>query len=308
MTSARSLSGMSARLASLYDRPYFLLVMTVLFWSGNFILGRAVHTEVPPVALAFWRWAGAFLVVIGFAAPHLRRDWPVLLRHWRMVLLLSAVGIAAFNTLVYIGLGATTAINAFLLQSALPVVIILFSYLLFGERTSLMALAGVAVSLAGVATILTKGDPFALAQLAVNRGDLLVFLAVVSYALYSALLRRRPAVHPLSFLAVTFGLGAAMLAPFWAWEHAAGNALLLNRTTVLSIGYVAVFPSVLAYFCYNRGVQLVGANRAGQFIHLMPVCGSLLAVLLLGEAFRTFHAVGMALCFAGIVLATRARG
>lgn len=294
----------SRRLA---DRPYILLVLTVLFWSGNFILGRAVHADVPPVALAFFRWAGAFLIVIGFAVPHLRREWPVLLRHWRMLLLLSAVGIAAFNTLIYIGLGATTAINALLLQSALPVLIILFSYLLFGERTGVLALCGIGVSLAGVVTILTGGHPLAIVALVPNAGDVLVFLAVTSYALYSALLRRRPAVHALSFLAATFGLGAAMLLPFWLWELSTGAVMRLDRTTLLSIGYVAVFPSVLAYFCYNRGVQLIGANRAGQFIHLMPVCGSLLAVLILGEAFRPFHAVGMGLCFAGIVLATRGR-
>lgn len=300
-------AGRAPRSRRLVDRPYILLVLTVLFWSGNFILGRAVHADVPPVALAFFRWAGAFLIVVGFAVPHLRREWPVLLRHWRMLLLLSAVGIAAFNTLVYIGLGATTAINALLLQSALPVLIILFSYLLFGERTGVLALCGIAVSLAGVVTILTGGEPLAIVALVPNAGDVLVFLAVTSYALYSALLRRRPSVHALSFLAVTFGLGAAMLLPFWLWELSAGAVMRLDRTTLLSIGYVAVFPSVLAYFCYNRGVQLIGANRAGQFIHLMPVCGSLLAVLILGEAFRPFHAVGMGLCFAGIVLATRGR-
>lgn len=295
------------RIVRLLDRPYILLVLTVLFWSGNFILGRAVHADVPPVALAFSRWAGAFLILIGFAVPHLRREWPILLRHWHMVVFLSAIGIAAFNTLVYIGLGATTAINALLLQSALPVLIILFSYLIFGERTGPLALCGIALSLGGVVTILTAGDPLAVARLAPNAGDVLVFVAVACYALYSALLRRRPAVHPLSFLAVTFGIGAAMLAPFWIWEMASGAVMRLDRTTLLSVGYVAVFPSVLAYFCYNRGVQQIGANRAGQFIHLMPVCGSLLAVLILGEAFRPFHVVGMALCFAGIVLATRGR-
>lgn len=295
------------RRLGLYDRPYVLLVLTVLFWSGNFILGRAVHAEVPPVALAFWRWAGAFLIVIGPALPHLRRDLPALLRAWRIVLILSAVGIAAFNTLVYLGLGETTAINAFLLQSALPVLIILFSFLIFRERTGPLALGGVALSMAGVVTILTGGEPLALAALVPNRGDVLVFVAVASYALYSALLRLRPAVHPLSLLAATFGIGAVILSPFWVWEMLSGAMMRLNGTTLLSIGYVAVFPSVLAYFCYNRGVQLIGANRAGQFIHLMPVCGSLLAVLILGEAFRMFHVVGMGLCFAGIVLATRGR-
>ena len=290
----------------LWNAPYLLLVLTMLFWSGNFVLGRAVAEAVPPVALAFWRWFGGFLILLGFAWPHLRRDWPEILRCWRMMLLLSAVGVATFNTLVYIGLGSTTAINALLLQSTMPVVIILFSFLLFRDRIGLMQALGLAASLAGVAAIVGRGEPAALLALSFNEGDLLIFTAVVSYALYSALLRRRPAIHPLSFLAASFALGAAMLLPFHLWEHLAGNSLRANATTFLAIFYVAVFPSILAYLCFNRGVELIGANRAGQFVHLMPLFGSLLAIAFLGERFRLYHALGMALIGAGILLATRA--
>ncbi len=291
--------------AALYDRPYLLLILATLFWAGNFIVGRGVHAMVPPVALAFCRWFGGFLVVIGAAWPHLRRDWPLLLRHWPMLLLLSATGIAAFNTLVYIGLGSTTALNGLLMQSTMPVVILLCSLLLFGERPRGRQLLGIALSLLGVVIIVTQGRPWALGDLALNRGDLWIFAAVVAYALYSALLRRRPPIHPLSFLGATFALGAAMLVPFLGWESAAGATLRLDATTMLAVLYVAIFPSVLAYFCWNRGVELVGANRAGQFMHLLPVFGSALAILVLGEAFRGFHAAGAVLIFAGIVLATR---
>lgn len=290
----------------LYDSPYHLLVLAMLFWSGNFIVGRAVHATVPPIGLAFWRWTGGLLLVLPFAWRHLRRDLPVLRAHWPLVLLLSAAGIATFNTLVYTGLRSTTALNGLLMQSTMPVFILLCSFLLFGDRPGRAQVGGIVLSLAGVAVIVSRGEPLALLRVPLNMGDVWVFAAVVSYALYSALLRRRPAVHPSSFLATTFALGAAMLLPFHLGEHLSGRALRLEAPTLLAIGYVAVFPSVLAYFCYNRGVELIGANRAGQFLHLMPVFGSLMALLFLGEAFRSFHAGGAALIIAGIVLAARA--
>jgi drug/metabolite transporter (DMT)-like permease len=288
-----------------WRQPYLLLVLTTLFWSGNFVLGRAVHAAVPPVALAFWRWAGGFLIVLPFAWPYLARDLTIVRRHWRFVLLLSALGVASFNTLVYLGLGRTTAINGLLIQSFMPLAIIAASLALFGERINRWQAIGLALSLAGIVAIVARGEPAALAALEVNLGDLLIVLAVLAYALYTALLRRRPVVHPLSFLAVTFALGALILAPLHVIEHWSGNTLSLNATTLGAIGYVALFPSVLAYLCYNRGVELIGANRAGQFVHLMPVFGSLMAVAFLGESFRLFHAIGIALIFAGIVVAAK---
>jgi drug/metabolite transporter (DMT)-like permease len=300
-------SAPAAWLRRLWSMPHLLLAFTALCWSGNFIVGRAVHMSVPPVALAFWRWSGAFLLVIGFALPHLRRDWPRLMRHWRRLLVLSALGVAAFNTGVYLGLQTTTALNALLLQSAMPVLILLASFALFRERTGPVQLGGVALSLAGVAVIVGQGAPAAPAGLALNPGDAWVLAAVAAYAVYSALLRRRPDVHPLSFLAATFALGSLMLLPFHLAEHLGGRPAALDAPTLLAIGYVALFPSVLAYACWNRGVELIGANRAGPFVHLMPAFGSVLAVLLLGEAFRLFHALGIALIGAGILLAARRR-
>jgi drug/metabolite transporter (DMT)-like permease len=294
-------------IAALYDSAYPLLVLALLFWAGNFIVGRAVRDDVPPIALAFGRWFGGFLVVMIVARRHLWRDLPVLMAVWPRILLLSAVGIAAFNTFVYLGLRSTTAINALLEQSVMPVVILLYSYLLFRERVSAAQLAGVLISLLGVVVIVTRGEPLALFHIELNVGDAWVLAAVAAYAAYTALLRLRPAVHPTSFLAATFLLGSMMILPFAIWEELAGNVLRATTPTFLAIGYVAVFPSVLAYFCYNRGVDLIGANRAGQFMHLMPVFGSVLAILLLGEEFRLFHAGGALLIFAGIVLAMRRR-
>jgi drug/metabolite transporter (DMT)-like permease len=290
---------------NLFDQPYLLLVLATLFWSGNFVLARAVRADVPPVALAFWRWCGGSILLFGFAWPYLKRDWGLALRRWKIMLLLSFLGVASFNTLVYTGLQFTTAINALLLQSTMPVLIVLMTYLFFRETVRPVQILGVVLSLAGVVTIGGEGNWQVLRSLSLNLGDMLIFIAVICYAAYSAWLRRRPPMHPLSFLAATFMAGTIMLLPFYLWESGAGRVMSLDRVTLLTIGYVAVFPSILAYFFYNRGVELAGANRAGLFMHLMPVFGSVMAVVFLSERFQCFHVLGIFLILVGILLATR---
>ena len=314
------------------DRPYVLLVLAALFWSGNFIIGRAVHEAVPPIGLAFWRWAVASLIILAAAYPHLVRDWPALRAGWRNIVLLAVLGVTAYNTLVYVGLQTTSAINSLLMQSTMPVVIILMTFLLFGERFTLLQATGVLVSLGGAVTIVSKGDWVALLRLSFNVGDIWVMGAVASYAAYSALLRRRlsfnvgdiwvmgavasyaaysallrrrPSVHPLSLLAATFITGTIALAPFYGWETLVVRAMPGDLATVGAVAYLAVFPSVLAFFCYNRGVQAVGANRAGVFIHLVPVFGIFMAVAFLGEELSLTHLLGMGLIFTGIAIAAR---
>ena len=294
-----------AWLARIFDMPYLLLPLAPLFWSGNFIVGRAVRTALPPIGLAFWRWCLSALIVVSVARPHLVRDWPAIRAHWKILALLSVCGIAAFNTLVYTGLQFTSAINGILLQSAIPVCIVVMSYLLFRETVTLLQTGGILISLAGAVVIITQGNLAIFTHLALNIGDLLIIIAVLSYAVYSALLRKRPPLHPLSVLAVTFTLGALILLPFYIWEHVFRQIMPVTRLTLIAVGYVAIFPSIVAYLCYNRGVELLGVNRAGLFIHLMPVFGSLLAIALLGEAFRWYHALGIALIITGIALTTR---
>ena len=289
---------------TLKNRPYLLLTLAVLFWAGNFIVGRAFHGEIPPIALAFWRWVGAALFVTLPAIKYVRLDLPVLRRHWPILLLLALSGVASFNSLVYSGLQYTQAINAFLLQSLMPVLIVLLSFLLFREKVRLRQICGVFVSLWGAVTIISRGDFNLLQSLSFNRGDLLVFVAVIGYAVYSVMLRKRPRVHALSLIFTTFWLGALMILPVYLWEALYVKPLQLALHTSLAIGYVALFPSILSYLCYNRGVELIGANRAGLFIHLMPVFGSIMAILFLGERFLWFHAIGIALIAVGILLAT----
>lgn len=292
-----------------WNSAWGLLAAANLFWAGNIVLGRGLAGQVPPVALAYWRWTGAFCVAIGFAWPLLRADLPVLLRHWKVMLLLSATGIASYNTMSYIGLNSTTALNVLLLQSAAPLVIIVWAYLLFRDVPSLRQVAGVLLSLCGVAAIAAHGSLATLSRLQLNPGDLWVLGAIVISGVYYAALRRRPAVHPLSFLVAAMGVGSLMILPFMLWEAASGATVRGGLPSYLAIAYTAVLPSFVAYLFFNRGVELIGAGPAGQSMHLMPLFGAALAVLFLGERLQLFHLVGILLIAAGILLASvNARG
>ena len=278
-----------------------MLMLANLFWAGNVVLGRGIAGVVPPIALAYWRWTGAFLVAVGFAWPYLKQDAPVLLRHWRMMLLLSATGIASYNTMSYIGLTSTTALNVLLLQSAGPLIIIVWAFALFGDRPTLWQSAGVLLSLTGVAIIAANGSLERLLHLSLNRGDVWVLAAMVIYGVYAAVFRVRPATHALSFLVATMGVGSLMILPFYLWEIAQGGRIVAGLPAWLAMAYIAVFPSFIAYLFFNRGIELIGA---GQSWHLTPVFGSILAVLFLGETFYLYHAIGIALIAAGILLAS----
>ena len=281
-----------------------LLAAANLFWAGNIVLARGMAGQVPPVALAYWRWTGAFIVAFGFAWPRLKTDWPVLLRHWKIMLALSATGIASYNTMSYIGLTSTTALNVLLLQSATPLIIIVWAYFLFRDVPTTRQTLGVLVSLAGVAAIAGHGSLEVLAHLQLNRGDLWVLAALVVYAFYCVTLRERPVVHPLSFLVAAMGIGSCMMLPFMVWEFASGARIHGGLPSYLAIAYTAVLPSFIAYLFFNRGVELIGAAPAGQSMHLMPLFGSILAVLFLHERFQAYHTAGIAMIAAGIVLAS----
>jgi len=288
----------------LWNSAWPLLVLANLFWAGNIVLGRGVAGMVPPIALAYWRWTGAFLVAVGFAWPYLKQDAALFRRHWRMMLLLSATGIATYNTMSYIGLASTTALNVLLLQSAGPLVIVVWAFALFGERPTRWQSAGVLLSLGGVAIIAAHGSPETLLHLTLNRGDVWIIAALVIYGIYAAVFRRRPATHPLSFLVATMGIGSMMILPFYLWEFAEGGRITGGLPAWSAMAYIAIFPSFIAYLFFNRGIELIGAARAGQSWHLMPVFGSILAVAFLGETFHIYHAIGIAMIGGGIVLAS----
>ncbi len=285
-------------------RPYLFLALAALLWSGNFVVGRAVHARIPPVGLAFWRWTLALAILVVLARRSLRAQWRTLLGAWRILLPLGILGVGNFNMFVYVGLHETSATNALLLQSACPALIVGIAFASGAGRATLRQIVGIGISLAGVLTILTRGAPGALSTLSLARGDLWVLGAVLSWAVYTLLLARRPAnVDPLALLAALVAVGVAWIAPFYAREIASGERMEVDAVTAASVLYVAVFASVVAYQLWNEGVARVGANRAGVFLHLMPAFGSLLAVALLGESFRLSQLVGLALILGGVFLA-----
>jgi drug/metabolite transporter (DMT)-like permease len=285
-------------------RAVLALVLAALFWSGNFVVARGVHGKVPPLGLAFWRWVVALAILLVVARKALAAQWRELVKAWPVVLGLGILGVGNFNMLVYVGLQDTTATNGLLLQSACPAFIVAISSMIGAGHPSARQLAGIAVSLAGVATILAKGTVANLASLAFAPGDLWVLAAVLSWALYTLLLARRPqGVDPLALLTVLVAIGVAWISPWYALEIARGGRMVVDRTTVATVGYVAVFASVGAYALWNAGVAGVGASRAGVFLHLMPAFGSVLAMVFLGERFRGFHAAGIALILLGVWLA-----
>ncbi len=292
------------RLAAFWNAAWPVLALANLLWAGNIVLARGVADLVPPVALAYWRWTGAFCISLPVAWPYLRRDAPVLVRHWRMMLLLSATGIATYNTMSYIALAQTSALNVLLLQSAQPLLIIVWGAAIFAERPSLRQAAGVLVSLAGVAAIAGRGSAAVLLGLRLNPGDWWILGGISVYSIYCVMLRRRPAVHPLAFLSAAMGIGSCLILPFYLAELASGAHITGGPRAFLAMGYMAVFPSFVAYLLFNRGIELIGAGRAGQSMHLMPLFGSVLAVLFLGERFHAYHAAGIALIGAGILMAS----
>lgn len=285
-----------------------LLALCMLFWAGSIVTGRAAAALVPPALFTLLRWGGALVIALPFAWEHLRVDAGALRRRWWLPVLLGLLGVVAYNSLVYRGLHQTTAVNALLLQSASPLLILVAAFVLFRETPGLVQVVAIIVSVVGVGVIAAEGSFEVLRQLRFNAGDGLVLVAVCCYSVYCALLRLRPAVQSISLLVASMVVGVVFLVPIaWA-EHAAGARLVVTPLSVACIAYAAVFPAFLAYLCFNRGVELMGAARAGQFTHLMPAFGIVLAVLFLGEQVHMYHGVGMGLIAAGLWLADRYAG
>jgi drug/metabolite transporter (DMT)-like permease len=279
-----------------------------LFWAGNFVLARALHADIPPIALSFWRWAIALLVLLPFTYSELWRQRALLRLHWPVLTLFALLGVTSYNTFAYLGLQHTTATNGVLLTSVTPVVILALSVVFFRTPLRIAQLIGILLSFAGVVLIATEGRLWMLGELQLNRGDLWILAASLDWALYSVFLRWRPAeLEPKTFLAAMIAIGLLPLTGLYAWDLASGHRFEPNASNLAAIGYVAVFPSVLAYVFWNRAVAEMGPNRTGQYMHLMPIFGAVLAVLLLGERLHAYHLLGALIIAAGIALATGIR-
>ena len=285
--------------------PYALLALCMFFWASNWIVGRALHQTTTPAALNFWRWGIAAALLLPFSWGQVRQSWPIIRRHWLLMLTFGITGAGAFHALIYTGLRHTEAINALLLNSTIPVAIILMSWLWHGETISRRQALGIVISFLGVFTIIGRGEPAALLHLHINQGDILILLALPIWSFYCVLLRRRPpGIGDLAFLQVVSTVAMASATPFYAWDLAHGASLDFDAVTLSCFVYIAVFASLVGYIFWNWAVAEVGANTAGFTSHLMPAFGAALAVLVLHEQAYPYHAVGIALILAGVFLST----
>jgi drug/metabolite transporter (DMT)-like permease len=288
---------------------YLLLVLAMLSWSGNAVVGRALAGTVPPFGLSFMRWSIAFLAVAPFAAGEVVAKRAIIFHHWRYLLLIALLGLTLCNSLGYLGLQWTTALNAGLINSAGPMLTLIAAFFFHRERAAPMQILGLLVSLAGVLVIVLRGDPAALLHLAVNRGDLTLLIGVATWSIYTVLLPGAPQeLSPVALLAVLFAIGAATVLPLHLLESWLGRPLPVTRDAALGYLYVGLFPAVIAFFGWNRGVGAIGAHRASLFSYLMPLFSAGLAYAFLGEEIALYHLVGAGLILFGIFLANRRTG
>ena len=264
-----------------------------------------MREEISPISFSFWRWFTALLILLPFTTRRMIADRSALRREWKTVVLLGLLGVVLYQTFLYQGLRATTATNAALFNSSIPVIIIVLSWALYRDRVSWRQLGGIAVSLLGVVVIMAKGRPALLTELRFNSGDLWIVASLPVWALYTVLLRRRlSALDPMALVTASALAGMVFLTPLYLFELAHGSRMTFSPATVGAVLYVAVFASVAGFTLWNIGVQQVGANRAGIFMHLHPAFTAALAIPILGESLHIHQGVGIALIFSGIYLST----
>jgi drug/metabolite transporter (DMT)-like permease len=288
--------------------PYLLLTLAMLCWAGNWVVGRAIHDQVPPLALNFWRWAASLLLILPVAWRPLRAQWRLMLRHWKWVLPMAAIASAIFQSMVYLGLQHTTALNGALLIALVPILVAAIAAALLGDRFTPRQALGIAVSLAGAVVVIVRGDAAVLRALAFNPGDLWILAAVPIWALYTVLLKRWPAgVDRMSFLAAMALVGVVVQFPFFAWEWSTGRHMTVTPESLAAIAYTAVFASFLAFVFYNAALQRTTPTVAGPFHFLHPAFTALLAIVFLGERIGWHHAVGVAGIVLGLYLTAAAK-
>jgi len=289
------------------SRAYLYLCVTALFWGGNSVAGKMAVGHVSPMMLTTLRWVFALVVILVLMTPQIRRDWDKIRKHWLQLLAYGAIGFTTFNALLYSALKYTSAINAVILQAGIPMLIFLFNFMLFRTKASVAQVIGFSVTLIGVLVTAAHGDISSLLTLEFNFGDALMIAACVVYAGYTVALRYKPIMHWQSFIAApAFGALVSAL-PLLFWEIGSGTAIVPDTTGWIIVLYAAIFPSLMSQVLYVRGVEMIGANRAGLFINAIPVFGTLLSVLLIGETFRLFHLVALLLVLGGIAIAERGR-
>ncbi|MER8609215.1 DMT family transporter [Mesorhizobium sp. M0435] len=287
----------------MHRAAYLFLLFTTLLWGGNSVAGKLAVGHISPMTLVFLRWLLAVLILLPIGWATLRQDWPVVRRHWLLLGGLGACGFAFFNTIFYTALNYTTAINVSIEQAAIPIVIIIANFVLFRLRVNGVQVIGVVLTIAGVAVTASHGDPHQLLRLDLNFGDAIMLVAVLCYSFYSVGLRLKPAIRWQSLMLALSVAALITSLPFFLWEIAAGKVIVPDARGWAVAFYTAIGASVISQIFYIRGNELIGANRAGLFINLVPIFGTLLSVLIVGETFQLYQALALALVLSGISLA-----
>lgn len=288
---------------------YALLVLCVLFWSANFVMGRFVAGAMMPYELAFFRWLGVFVVTLPFLLLHIKKITLALRKDFWILLVLATLGIAGFNTFLYIGLQDTTATNALLINSSIPILILFLSVVILKKTITNRQIMGILLSTFGVIFLVLKGDIHTLLTLSFNQGDFWVIVSSVCWASYSVLIKFKPSIlNSFEFFVAIVALGTLILFPFYLYQgYTVEREIFILRQYYWVIGYVIIFASLLSYYLWHLGIAHLGADRTGQFTHLMPVFGSILAYFFLGEVLEMYHLMGIVLIGFGIYLSLFAK-
>ena len=285
--------------------PYLCLIVATLCWGGNFVLGKALHNEIPPIALNFWRWSVSVVVLLPFTGAKIWQHRKIVKQNLTIIILLSVTGVAAFHSCVYIALHTTTTINAALMIATVPLIVPVLSYIFQKTQLTLPQAAGTVVSLIGAMIIITHGELSKMTTLHFVRGDLLVLAAAFLWAFYTVLLNRRPKeIPPITFLVIISSVGIILLVPFYIWEIAAIGGFALNKVNMLAIAYLSLFASIVAFIAWNYAVSKIGHNTSGLFIHCIPLFSTILAIIFLKEKLYMFHVLGICFVAAGIFISS----
>ena len=287
----------------MHVRAYILLLLTTLFWGGNSVAGKVAVGHISPMLLTTSRWGLAFAAMLVIGWPHFRKDWPLVRKNWLLLCVLGGLGFAAFNVALYTALVYTTAINASIEQAAIPMLIFLMNFVFFRMKAGWGQIVGLVITIFGVLLTASHGEPARLLKLDLNIGDAIMLVSIVVYAIYTVILRFKPPIHWQSLIIALTGFAFVTSLPFLVAEYAMGAMIMPDMKGLSLLLYIAIFPSIISQIFYIQGVEYIGANRAGLFINLVPVFGTLLSIILIGEDFRPYHAIALALVFGGIALA-----
>ena len=286
---------------------YLYLFLTVTFWAGNFIVGKlASFYDVPPFSLNFYRWFFAWLILAPFTIPEIIEKKEYIFKNYKLFIILGVTSITIFNSIVYYSLNFTQVISGVLMISTIPVMIMLFSSILNIEKTNIFQIIGVIFSFAGVIMIITKADIQILKNLDFNKGDITMVVAMFSWALYSTLLKRQKyEISQISLLQVVITFGLLFLIPIYFIEYQIGSRIILEKPFIFILSYVVLFPGLASFLLWIKGISLIGANRSGVFLHLMPILSAIMAMIFFNEKFMFYHMLGACFIITGILLSNK---